>query len=322
MVGERRSCPRQIINSPIYVTLGPSGDGLLSDLSEGGLAIDLLARPTSNLVVQIEFDLPDTRDRIEALGQISWTDEFVRRAGVEFVDMPGTSRQKIRDWIFLQNGSESSGADIVTQPDAEEPEQVGLSFPLGEIEVILSDHEPLVDLEATLTQPSRLPKSELRSEPSEQAIASFRILRRLPLIGLALALAGMLGTLFIVGIILMYHQSLVRTTRAANKEPTRLSKDSEAPIAVVPTASKNNPPLDIPLIPHGAILLQVAALTQEQDALALAETLQQKKFSAFVLIPSTDRYYRVQVGPYPDAESARLARRRLAREGFEAIVKR
>ncbi len=93
-------------------------------------------------------------------------------------------------------------------------------------------------------------------------------------------------------------------------------------MAVGPGASKNKLPLDIPLIPRDAILLQVAALIQEQDALALAETLQQKKFSAFVLMPSTDRYYRVQVGPYLDAESARLVRSRLEKEGFKAIVKR
>jgi hypothetical protein len=318
MVGERRSCSRQVINSPIYVSLGPSSGGLLCDLSEGGLAIDLLARPASNLVVQVEFDLPDIRDRIEALAQISWTDNSARRAGVEFVDLSGTSRQEIRDWILVQNVSECSGADFAAQPDAEEPQQIGLSLTQGEIEVILSDHEQLIDAQATLTQVNRLPKSEL----SEQTIGSLRIFRGVPLIGLALGLIAMLGTLFLLGILLMYQQSLVRATSAANKEPARLSKDSEASIAVAPAALKTNPRLDIPLIRRGAILLQVAALTQEQDALALAKTLQQRNFSAFVLMPSSDRYYRVQVGPYPDAESARLAKRRLAKEGFEAIVKR
>ncbi len=316
MVGERRSCPRQIISSPIYVSLAPSTGGLLCDLGEGGLAIALLAGPACNLVVRVQFDLPNTHHRIEAIGQIAWTDELAGRAGIEFVDMSGTSRQRIRDWIFLQNGPECSGADIASQPEAEEPEQVGLTLNQGEIEVILS-YEELADIQGTLIQANRLPEPEL----SEQTIGRLRILRHLPLIGLTLGPIAVLGTLFILGIILMHHQSLVRGMPTPNKESALLSKDSEASSAGEAAELKNSLPLDIPLIPRGAILLQVAALTQEQDALALAETLQQKKFSAFVLMPSTDRYYRVQVGPYPDAESARLARRRLEKQGFRAIVK-
>lgn len=77
-----------------------------------------------------------------------------------------------------------------------------------------------------------------------------------------------------------------------------------------------------PLIPRGAIVLQVAALTREGDALALAEALQKKEFPAFVLTPGGDNLYRVQVGPYADVQSAELAKRALEREGFKAIAKR
>ena len=77
-----------------------------------------------------------------------------------------------------------------------------------------------------------------------------------------------------------------------------------------------------PRIAKGSILLQVAALTRESDALLLAEALQRKSFPAFLIKPAGDRYYRVQVGPYADKESADLAKRSLEREGFKAIVKR
>lgn len=80
--------------------------------------------------------------------------------------------------------------------------------------------------------------------------------------------------------------------------------------------------LDTPLIPHGATVLQVAALVREADALALAQALQQKKFPAFVLSPDTDNFYRVQVGPYNDAASANAARQRLETQGFKSIIKR
>ena len=80
--------------------------------------------------------------------------------------------------------------------------------------------------------------------------------------------------------------------------------------------------LNAPFVPKGAIILQVAALTKEGEALALAEALQKKKFPAFVLTPRADQYYRVQVGPYADVQSANGARRGLENEGFKAIVRR
>ena len=67
--------------------------------------------------------------------------------------------------------------------------------------------------------------------------------------------------------------------------------------------------------------LQVAALRKASDALNLASHLQRKNFPAFVVSPQADKYYRVQVGPYPDQKSAEAARRGLEGAGFKAIVK-
>jgi cell division septation protein DedD len=73
--------------------------------------------------------------------------------------------------------------------------------------------------------------------------------------------------------------------------------------------------------PRGSYSLQVAALTKEADALALATSLQKKKFPAYVLSPRGDKFYRVQVGPYSDQKSADAARKGLESAGFKAIVK-
>lgn len=92
--------------------------------------------------------------------------------------------------------------------------------------------------------------------------------------------------------------------------------------AAKPVAGRGKSALGAPLIPGGAYLLQVAALTNESDALALAENLQKRKFPAFVLTPGADRYYRVQVGPYADAQSANIAKKGLEHAGFKALLKR
>jgi DedD protein len=77
-----------------------------------------------------------------------------------------------------------------------------------------------------------------------------------------------------------------------------------------------------PLIPQGAIMLQVAAVAHQDDALALAQALQQKKFPAYVITPGPDKLYRVQVGPYPDNQTATSARQNLEANGFKSIIKR
>ncbi len=102
--------------------------------------------------------------------------------------------------------------------------------------------------------------------------------------------------------------------RPANSGPV-------APIAsakTVPASAHFQPPRMV----KGSVVLQIAALTHESDALAMADVLQQKHFPSFVVTPSTDNFYRVQVGPYPDEHAAESAKAALDHAGFIAIIKR
>jgi DedD protein len=77
-----------------------------------------------------------------------------------------------------------------------------------------------------------------------------------------------------------------------------------------------------PKLNKGAVVLQVAAVTHESDAMAMADVLQQKHFSSFVVTPTNDNFYRVQVGPYSDVQAADAAKQELDHAGFIAIIKR
>ena len=108
---------------------------------------------------------------------------------------------------------------------------------------------------------------------------------------------------------------------AAHEAGAPAAPVKEAPAAAaktVPASAKFQPPKML----KGAVVLQIAALTHESDALAMADVLQQKKFPSFVVTPTTDNFYRVQVGPYPDQKSADAAKSALDRAGFKAIIKR
>lgn len=90
------------------------------------------------------------------------------------------------------------------------------------------------------------------------------------------------------------------------------------------TVAATKPPARFqpPKLGKGSIVLQVSALTRQSDALAMADAIQQKRFPSFVLTPTTDNFYRVQVGPYSDEKSAEAARHSLEQAGFKSIIKR
>jgi cell division septation protein DedD len=117
-------------------------------------------------------------------------------------------------------------------------------------------------------------------------------------------------------------------TPPASSKPvnsSRLQAQASAKTQILPAASKPakpQPSLNAPLIPRGSVLLQIAALTRQSDALAMAQVLQQKKFPAVVVPPGADRFFHVQIGPYPDMAAANLARQALENEGFKSIIKR
>src|SRR5437899_184374 len=109
---------------------------------------------------------------------------------------------------------------------------------------------------------------------------------------------------------------------AAHRAVPAIAKN-DSPAKSVATSAKSSPAsksANAPAVSSG-YTLQVAALTRESDALDLARRLQAKKFPASVLSPQGDKFFRVQVGPYPDQKSADAARKGLEAAGFKAFVK-
>jgi len=130
-----------------------------------------------------------------------------------------------------------------------------------------------------------------------------------------------------------YHSAEPKTTEDHLQPPQKTVAAAQAPrqpaapkpaVASLETVSqqKASAPAGTPLVVNGAIMLQVAAVQREGDAMALAQALQQKKFPAYVITPGPDKYYRVQVGPYRDNQSATNARHDLEANGFKSIIKR
>jgi cell division septation protein DedD len=104
-------------------------------------------------------------------------------------------------------------------------------------------------------------------------------------------------------------------TRTQGAPPAATTKTVAAPAK---TSAGSQPPR----LPKGAMVLQVAALKREADALKMADEIQLKKYPAFVIMLPSDSLYHVQVGPYTDEKSAENAKRTLEQIGFKSIIKR
>jgi DedD protein len=106
-------------------------------------------------------------------------------------------------------------------------------------------------------------------------------------------------------------------TSNAKPNPASPAPTSKPPVS--DSKSAQHPQTPVPAKP--GILLQVAALRRQGDALEMAEYIQQKKLPGFVVTPGPDNFYRVQVGPYPDMAAAEAAKRALEQFGFKPIIK-
>jgi cell division septation protein DedD len=119
-----------------------------------------------------------------------------------------------------------------------------------------------------------------------------------------------------------------KTTTKPEPATTTGAAKGDAQPTVVEAAAKSAPkpqaaPAVTPL-PGGGFVVQIAAVTREEDAAALAGALRKKNYSVFVVNnPEVhDKFYHVQVGPFPSLQDAEAMKARLTGEGYNPIVKK
>jgi DedD protein len=77
------------------------------------------------------------------------------------------------------------------------------------------------------------------------------------------------------------------------------------------------------VLPTAGYFVQVAAVSKQDDAEALVDALKKKQYPAFVASNSTtDKLFRVQVGPFADIKDAEGMRTRLINDGYNPILKK
>jgi DedD protein len=89
-------------------------------------------------------------------------------------------------------------------------------------------------------------------------------------------------------------------------------------------AAENRPATADPTAPPStnAYYVQVAAITNKDDAEALVDALKKKQYAAFSATTSADKFFHVEVGPFPDLKDAEATKMKLVGDGYNPIVKR
>ncbi len=119
------------------------------------------------------------------------------------------------------------------------------------------------------------------------------------------------------------------TPASADAGPTGANPSSAAssPAAsgtpAAPSGQEASPPDSTIALPTNGYFVQVAAVSKQEDADALVDALKKKQYPAFVAAnASTDKLFRVQVGPFSDVKDAEAMRARLINDGYSPILKK
>jgi DedD protein len=80
-------------------------------------------------------------------------------------------------------------------------------------------------------------------------------------------------------------------------------------------------PGDDTIIPGHPIMVQIAAVSRQEDAEVLAGALRKRGFNPTIRPGSGDKFFHVQVGPFTDKSQAETIKQHLLADGYNAIMK-
>jgi len=102
---ERRQSSRVAVQAPVLIRIDESNslDGIMLDLSTGGLDL-LAAKPLpSGAAVKVSFELPDADAGIQAVAEVAWSTDN-GQIGLRFQDMDFKMRKQMGDWLASHSG--------------------------------------------------------------------------------------------------------------------------------------------------------------------------------------------------------------------------
>jgi TonB family protein len=107
-IPDRRGHSRRRALPLAYVDLGKNNGGIVLNISAGGLAITTVEPLYEEHLPRLRFQLPESNAHVEAIGQIAWTSDTKKEAGLRFVDLSEEAARQINNWL----SSEAPGSEL------------------------------------------------------------------------------------------------------------------------------------------------------------------------------------------------------------------
>lgn len=119
---------------------------------------------------------------------------------------------------------------------------------------------------------------------------------------------------------------------SVSPQPAQTAAATPTPAAADNSGTTNStqatPPADqsaqatTPSQPNAGYYVQVAAVSKQEDAEALVESLKEHQYQAFIANQPSDKLFHVQVGPFSDPKDAEAMRTKLVSDGYNPILKK
>jgi PilZ domain/SPOR domain len=97
MNSERRQNPRTKVAALAYINFEPNNGGIVLNVSEGGLCFHAVTPVQLDGTLRFWFSAEGRR--VEASGELAWTDESRKAGGVRFGILPAAVRDQVRGWM-------------------------------------------------------------------------------------------------------------------------------------------------------------------------------------------------------------------------------
>jgi hypothetical protein len=264
--------------------LGDGNGGIILNISEGGVALRVVAELAEEYLPKMRFQFSHPSPWVEASGRVAWLSESRKTVGVEFTQLTDEARQQIRKWL-----ASVSGAEIFKGDDGRRTTG------------FFEDH--------ALRSVFAASRSAAAPRSWTSTVLSSKHQR--------LAAAVLASTLLIALFLFLGHRVRQMTYRGQGSAMPVQAAVPGVPVRETDTPIANSTATTSAGLP--AYALQMGAMAHKDNAEALANSLRQRNFPAFVRSAGGSRLYLVLVGPYDSAARAAAAKRELKSQGFEAI---
>ncbi len=158
--GNRRGCRREPLTWVVLVYFGENNWGKLLNLNETGMGLEFADAPSQGerigFTLQAMGRMPEAfggeiiSETFAAAGEIKWTREFERTAGVQFAELKEETREQIRHWLSFEACIGSNRQGNETSKTAEAP--IPRSELAKPMEVFAEPSLEKVELDETLSE--------------------------------------------------------------------------------------------------------------------------------------------------------------------------